>query len=105
MIYTMKEWVESMRNTVIRYLIYKRFLPEGAHMTTDEFTSATYEFGYINSLIDTGHGWLVEIDGVDRDDYERTGTKSYYNLNEIRIEVFDYDNQKECDDEDDGCEQ
>lgn len=103
MVLTLAEWAESMHDTVIRYLIYKRFLPDGAHMTVDEFTSATYSFGFINNMIDTGHGWLVEIEGEE--DGERNGIKSYYNLNEIRIEVFDYDNQKgEEDERFDECE-
>lgn len=99
MVFTMAEWAESMHDTVIRYLVYKRFLPDGAHMTADEFTSATYSFGFINNLIDTGHGWLVEIEGEDDETGGRNGIKSYYNLNEIRIEVFDYDNE----DDEDGC--
>ena len=106
MVLTLAEWAESMHDTVIRYLVYKRFLPDGAHMTTDEFTSATYSFGFINNLIDTGHGWLIEIEGEDDETGTRNGIKSYYNLNEVRIEVFDYDNQREDDDDEfaDECE-
>lgn len=89
MVMTMKDWADRMKTVPIRYLVYKRFLPEGAHMTEDEFTSARYEFAYINDLIDTGHGWLVALEVIE--DGERTGIVSYFNLNEIRIEVFSCD--------------
>lgn len=87
MVYSLPDWVESMKDTVIRYLIYKRFKCDEAHVFEDEFTTTTYEFGYINSVIDTGYGLMVEIEGVE--DGERNGIKSYYRLDEIHIDVFD----------------
>lgn len=99
MTFTMKEWIETMKHIPIRYLVYKRFLPDGAHITEDEFTSTTYERAFINDAIDTGHGWILALEGIDDDG--RTGIVSYYNLNEIRIEVFDVDKEAI---QNDGCE-
>lgn len=100
MVYSMKEWLERMKDVPVRYLVYKRFLPDGAHITEDEFTSTTYECAFINAAIDTGHGWILALEGIDDDG--RTGIVSYYNLNEIRIEVFACDKEAVHDDE---CEQ
>ncbi len=91
MVYSLKEWAEKMKDTIIRYLVYKRFSPEEAHLVEDEFTSTTYELGYINNIIDTGYGLMLEIEGYD--DEGRTGIKSFYRLEELRIEEFDVDNK------------
>ena len=91
MVYSLKEWAERMENTIIRYLVYKRFSPEEAHFVEEEFTSTTYELGYINNIIDTGYGLMLEIEGCD--DEGRTGIKSFYRLEELRIDEFDVDNK------------
>ncbi len=105
---TFSEWIESMKDVPIRYLVYKRFLPEGAHATDEEFTSCYYETAYIKKAIDTGHGWLVALESIDYDECEEcwvtSGIITYYNLNEIRIEQFACDLHKpdeetEADDE------
>lgn len=91
-------WVDSLKEVPIRYLIYKRFLPEGAHSTDDEFTSCYYEKAYIREAIDTGRGWLLGLESIEEGEDDNgepcwvpSGIISYYNLNEVRIERFNAD--------------
>lgn len=98
------DWVESMKNVPIRYLVYKRFLPEGAHSTEDEFTSCYYETAFIRNAIDTGHGWLLALESIcDEDEgWVESGIISYYNLNEVRIEQFDCDGRRRTEEQEDA---
>lgn len=95
---TFASWIESLKDVPVRYLIYKRFLPEGAHSTDDEFTSCYYETAYIREAIDTGRGWLIGFESISEEEndngeayWEPSGIISYYNLNEVRIERFNSD--------------
>lgn len=102
------EWFEQNKETVFRLLVYRKngvFTPyETRNAFVDEsvYEDTHYTHGKITGIIDLGEGkFMVEFAILDEfGDF--SGYKELYNLDEIRLSVFDRDNSPEADDEEDS---
>ena len=109
MIKNMETWVAEHKDTVFRYLVYRKiwtpYEMDEKFSDESEYTSNLYDFGKIVDAIYLGNGkWFVGLSAVDSETKEEISPKriEYYNLDEIRLCVFENDEETD-DEEDDWC--
>lgn len=105
-----KEWFESNKNNVFRYVVFKRmFTPyETQSAFTDEsvYESNMYSFCKIEEVADLKNGeWLLGLRSIDSDTFEPFEDLQYYRLSEIRLAKFSRDNRLEQDENESNWEQ
>ncbi|MBO5037733.1 MAG: hypothetical protein J6D42_11725 [Clostridia bacterium] len=95
----METWVHDNEDRIYRYLIYKKvFTPyEQQSAFIDESiyeNSGHYTLGKLTEAIDLGNDWLLGFRTIS-DDGRISGILEFVKLSEIRLEVFDYDQDLE----------
>ena len=98
MVKDMKTWVEENKDTVFRYVVYRRMWTpyEMEHKFSDEseYRDIMYSFGKIVDVIDLGGGeWFIGFSSYDNETRRECSPKiiEYYRLSEIRLSIFEYD--------------
>lgn len=101
----MSEFVEWNRNTIFRFVEYNKFniwtplQQEQKYVDESAWLETHYRFCKIKSAITTPMGVVLELDMVDEDDFEPYGHTMFKLLNDISLEKFDIDNNKEEDED------
>lgn len=102
-IYDLSEWAHSLKNVVIRYLVYKKmFTPyeEEKKYMDESVYEDSYHTGCIREIIilpdnDVMLGIQPVYDFADKDSNDEGSSIEYYKLSELRIVKFASDQVEE----------
>lgn len=98
---TIEQWVLESEGLIFRYQVYRRiytpYEQKNASVYDSCFESPNYHCGYIEKVIPLGDGeWLIGFrDIYDIYDGVNSGAVQFYRLSEIRLEIWDADQEEE----------